>query len=113
PEQGEKLVPGPIAGLRLGQRRSRARHELPSLLLEPPPLADVAGDLGRADDLAPSIPDRRDRQRDVDVGAVLADSNRLEVTDGLTAPEPGEDVILLGSPVGGPDEGDRVAEPSP
>ena len=61
--------------------------------------ADVARDLGGADDLARCRLDRRHAERHVDAAAVARDPCGLEMLDRLAAGEPGEDVVQLGAPV--------------
>src|SRR6185437_12495603 len=62
--------------------------DLPLGLLPP---GHVAGDLGDADDPPGVVLDRRDRQRDVDDGAVLAAPLRLVAGDPLAPADPLED----------------------
>ena len=52
------------------------------------------------------IPDRRNRQRDLEPAAVLGQADRLEVVDPLAEPEPRDDVGLLVSPLGRDDQRD-------
>ena len=54
-------------------------------------LRDVAGDLRRADDAARPVAHRRDRQRHIDLDAILAPPYRLEMIDPLAMPDPVED----------------------
>ena len=63
-QEREELV---LAAVRLAQR-----------LLRPLPLGDVAGDLGRADDPAATVSDRRDGQGYVDSAVLLCDPDGLE-----------------------------------
>ena len=74
---------------------------LPLALVGPPLAGDVADDLGRADDVALVVLDRRDGERHQDAPAVLADALGLEVIDPLPGLEGGDDVVLLGEAIGG------------
>ena len=73
-------------------------------------VADVAGDFRRADDTAGIVANRRDRQRNRDQRAVLALTNRFEVSDGLAGPDAGEDHVLLGLAIGRNDHANRLAD---
>src|SRR5689334_16745863 len=70
---------------------------------------DVAGDDRGADDAAAGVLDRRDRQRDVETDAVLADPLGLIGLESLARAHPVEDLLLLVLVVGGDEEGDVAA----
>ena len=72
--------------------------------------ADVASDLRRADDLPRIVVNRRDRQRNGDQRPVLPLTDRLEMGDGLTRPDPAEHHILFRLPVGRDDHANRLAD---
>ena len=73
-------------------------------------MRDVACDLRRADDFTVGIEDRRDRQRHVDGAAALAEPNRLEVVDVITAADPVKNLLFFRQPVGWEEHGDRLAD---
>jgi len=54
-------------------------------LVRPPPLGDVAGDLGRANDFACRVSDWRYRQGDINQASVLPPPNRFVVLDPFAA----------------------------
>ena len=73
---------------------STMRGELrptPSALL----LADVAGDLRGADDIAAGIAHRRHRDRHIDGSAAFVQSSGLEMRDALTSTQRLQDQLLL------------------
>src|SRR5579859_4531549 len=73
-------------------------------------LRDVASNLGRADDAAVSVLDRRDAEGDVDERSVLSTADGFEVLQTLTPGDLGEDLLFLGEPFHGNDEGDGPAD---
>ena len=105
-QRGEELVLRPVGGFRLLPSRLLELEQLLTLLFDPPPLRDVARDLGGADDAPPGIPDGRHRDRHVDETAVLGDSHGFEVVDALASPEAGEHLVLFCPPLLGDDQGD-------
>ncbi|GEM_PF-4971081 len=78
------------------------------MLCDPLSFGNVAGDLGRSNDLAVALPDRRDCQGYVDEGAVLATANRLEMLDPLSSFDPSDNRRLFVQPVLGNKNGDRT-----
>ena len=75
------------------------------------PLADVVHDDRGADDLARRAPDRCDVERDVDVGAVLAAPDGLELLGRLTPSQACEQTFDLGGALGRGEDGDRFPRP--
>ena len=73
-------------------------------------LGDVARDLRGADHLAAVVADRRHRQRNRDLGAVLAPPDGLEVIDGLAGADAGQHGVFLALPIRGDDHPDRLAD---
>ena len=73
-------------------------------------VGDVAHDLGRADDVARVVLDRRDRQRDQDALAVRPHALGLEVLDALPGLQAGDDLVFLRDALGGNDQRDVAAD---
>ena len=96
---------------RLGGDRLNRRHgvahpviefidQQPLLDLQPPPLGDVAGDLGGADNSPERVAQGRHGERDVELAPVLRHPHRLVMVDHLAPAQPGEDVALLAMKLG-------------
>jgi hypothetical protein len=75
-----------------------------------PALGDVARNFRRADDLALSIFDRRDRQRNIDAASILVLTQGFEVLDLLSPPDALENLQLLILPVRWNENRDRFAD---
>ena len=73
-------------------------------------LGDVASDRRDRHDLVAGVPHRRDRQRDRDRRAVLADPLGLELLDGLAREHSPQDLGLLALEVRGLDHRDGAAD---
>ena len=82
---------------------------LAELLLQELSLGDVAGNGRDAGNRAAGVADRRDRQRDVDRQAVLADALRLELANGIALVEPEQDRLLLRQAIRGQQNGEGPA----
>ncbi len=72
-------------------------------------LRDVARDLRGADDRPRGVPNRRDRQGNIDEPAIFRDPHRLEVVDMLTAAQAFQEAALLGVPLRWNQQRDRLA----
>ena len=72
-------------------------------------VGDVAHDLGRPDDAAGVVLDRRDGERDRDALAVGAQALGLEVLDPLSGLQAGDDLVFLGDALGRDDQRDVAA----
>src|SRR5580658_11247507 len=73
-------------------------------------LAEVAGDLGDADDGAVIVSDRRDGQHDRDERAILALAFRFDVIDPLALVDAFEDRDFFSDAVRRDDQGDGLAD---
>ena len=80
-ERGEELVLHAAHSLGLGAGGAFGREELLSFFDELLIFGNVAGDFRGADDVAGSVVDGRDRDRDVDAAAVFADADGFEMID--------------------------------
>ncbi len=94
-----------LLGERRGQRLQPRRQRQSAMAI-----ADVAGDHRGADDLAVGSADRRDRQRDDDLTAVLGHPLGLVVLDPLAGEHLVEDPPLLAEPVGRDQDRDRATD---
>ena len=72
--------------------------------------ANVAADLGGADDAAVFVPDRRYCQRNIDQAAILAAAYGLVMFDALAAPDTLEDSRLFVSQFGRNEDRDRLTD---
>jgi hypothetical protein len=72
-----------VTRLTLRELRLRLPQRLFGALL----FGDVAGDLGRANDLTGGVPDRRDGERDVDLPGVLRDPDSFKVLNAVPSPD--------------------------
>ena len=86
-----------------------AEHQF-ALLLQATPFGDVARDLGRADDSAVLVTDRRYGQRKIDERAILAPPDGFEMLDAASGPNLRQDARLLVQTVFGNEEGDRQTD---
>ena len=80
------------------------------LFLIAQPDADIAGDRRRAHDCAVAVADRRERQRHLDLGPVLALTDRLEVVDLVACPDPVQQLRCLVVEPGGDENRHRLAD---
>ena len=71
------------------------RVQLRAGFIQPDPVADLAGDFGGPDDLAPRRSDWGERHRHVDVAAVFPPAHRLELFERLAFAEMLQDRALL------------------
>src|ERR1700722_17658652 len=78
------------------------------LLLAALLLGDVPRDLRRTDNLAFTVSDWRNSQRNDDQAAVLALSHRLEMIDTLPSPDAGQNGAFFVLPILGDDDHDRA-----
>ena len=79
------------------------------LLVRPPSLGDVTGDLGRADDFAGRVSDRRNSYGYINEASVLPPPNRLVVFDPFAAADALEDHRLLIFPLARYEKHDGLA----
>src|SRR5207253_1106260 len=80
------------------------------LLLSSPALGDVPGDFCCADDLAFSILDGRNGQRNLDQTSIFALANGFIVIDTLTAPNARKNIGFLAAAIHWNQEYDRLAD---
>ncbi len=92
------------------EREPQARLALAKCREHPALRADVTRDLGSADDVPRTVPDRRDRDRQVQPPAVLGQAHGLEWQDGLAVEDVGEDVHLFFAPIRRNEHLHRLAE---
>jgi hypothetical protein len=115
-EPSLERVATPETRARLAQARERRRLRgdaaaaLAQLFLGLLTLRDVPCDLGRADDLALRVPDRRYRDRDRDPPPVLGDAGGLEMVDALSRADPLDDPGFLVVQFRRDDRGDVLAD---
>jgi len=107
---GEQLVLRGVEGFGLLARLLLARQQQSPLVLQAPPLGDVARDLRGAHDVAGGVPDGRHRDRHVDEPPVLGATHGLEVIDPLAPPDAREHVVLFRPPILGNDQRDGAAD---
>ena len=122
PRHGARHVGGRLGGARaqaddrigddeqIVHAMAHLAHEKRLRFLRELPLGDVSRDLRRADDLAVDVLHRRHGDRDVDQFAVLALPHGVEGRDPLSAPQAGDDAVLLFISIGAHQERDALAD---
>ena len=78
-------------------------------LFRPFALGNVAGNFGRADDIAAKVSDWRNGQRNIDEASVLAHSDRLIMVDPLTTPDAFQDSGFFVTAIGWNEHRHRLA----